>query len=686
MRHLQLLSRSVLVLLFVPFLLVLSGCSGAFNATGGGSSTNGIALQGKAYGGETPIIGQKIYLYAATTTGYGNAATSLLTSSVPAVCGSGSSPCVDGSGNYYAVTGANGSFSITGDWSCTAGTYIYLLGVGGNTGGGSNPNAYLMAALGNCSSITGSTYITMNEVTTVASVYALSGFMSSPTQVSSASSAASQAGLAAAFATTGNLVTISTGAANTTTPGSGTVTGTVSTSNLNTLADVLAACVGTTGGVNNDGSTCGSLFYFSTPSGGTAATNTVQAALNIAHNPAVDPGGDLYGLITGTPPFNPYLSSTPYDWTMPIVFTGGGMSNLYDIAIDGSNNVWAISDGKETTPPCTSSTGSAVVELTNLGVAKSGSNGYTNTTYLICPFGITLDTSGNAWVTQDYAAKSYLVKITSAGAVSGLTPTTGDGDYFNNAAFDSGGNLWLSNYLSNYVSRYSSAGAWSKYTGGGIITESGDVGEAWGVAADGLGHVFFAVSSATGALAEFDATTGTTGTAVSTSAGYTGGGMAYPLRLAVDQGHNVWVANFGASASSSPGTTISELNSSGGVVTGSPFSGGGVDAPFGIAVDGGNNIWVADAAAYGVSEFSNAGNAISPGYGFIGTVESPTTAAMVFPEALAIDEAGNVWVANYGYTGSPAVAASITELVGAATPTLTPIEAATILGTPAAKP
>jgi DNA-binding beta-propeller fold protein YncE len=200
--------------------------------------------------------------------------------------------------------------------------------------------------------------------------------------------------------------------------------------------------------------------------------------------------------------------------------------------------------------------------------------------------------------------------------------------------------------------------------------------------------MWFADYDSSGKVSEFDATTGTAGTAVS-STGYSAGGVAYPLRLAVDQGNHIWVANFGASASTSPGTTVSELSNAGVAMGNSPFSLGTLSygyAPFGIAVDGGNHIWTANASTYGVSELDDSGNVLSPNYGFIGTVASPAAAAMVFPEAVAIDEAGNVWVANFGYTGSPAVAASITELVGAGTPTLTPIEAATIAGTPAAKP
>ena len=40
----------------------------------------GAALHGMVHGGQQPIVGAHVYLYAANTTGYGNAAVSLLQS------------------------------------------------------------------------------------------------------------------------------------------------------------------------------------------------------------------------------------------------------------------------------------------------------------------------------------------------------------------------------------------------------------------------------------------------------------------------------------------------------------------------------------------------------------------------------------------------------------------------------
>ena len=55
------------------------------------------------HGGQQPIAGAKVYLYAANTTGYGNAAVSLLQSAGGTVA--------DGSGNYYYPTTSGGNFS-----------------------------------------------------------------------------------------------------------------------------------------------------------------------------------------------------------------------------------------------------------------------------------------------------------------------------------------------------------------------------------------------------------------------------------------------------------------------------------------------------------------------------------------------------------------------------------------------
>jgi streptogramin lyase len=71
-------------------------------------------------------------------------------------------------------------------------------------------------------------------------------------------------------------------------------------------------------------------------------------------------------------------------------------------------------------------------------------------------------------------------------------------------------------------------------------------------------------------------------------------------------------------------------------------TGGGLAQPTGVAVDAAGNIWVAN-AANNVSEFGPSGAALSPAAGY-------TAGSLSSPSALAIDLSGNAWVTNL--TGS----------------------------------
>ena len=232
--------------------LALTGCEGGNSmiAPLNPAVVVSASAHGRVMGGQQPITGASIYLYAAGAGGYGSAATSLLTSSA------GNQ---DGSGNWYVKTDASGNFTITGDWSCPASpspSYLYVLSVGGNPGGSSaNPNLALLAGLGPCSGVNSSTYVVVNELTTVASIWALSPFMTGTTNIGS--SATNQSGLGNAFAVVSSVANIVTGTA----PGPSLPTGaTLPVAKLNTLADILASCVNSTGGTAGDSSPCGKLF------------------------------------------------------------------------------------------------------------------------------------------------------------------------------------------------------------------------------------------------------------------------------------------------------------------------------------------------------------------------------------------------------------------------------------------
>jgi hypothetical protein len=396
--------------------LALAGCS---LAPTGVTTSQGAALTGSVHGGQQPVVGATIQLYAAGKTGYGSAARPMISSTV--------------------TTDSTGSFKISGTYTCQSGDYVYLVATGGNPGTSSGNNSALaeMVGLGPCSALTPLTFISVNELTTVASVWALAPFMTGVTNVGT--TASNSLGLANAFAAINKIVLTSNG----TMPGPALPSGaTLPTAEINTLADVLAACVNTVDATSPaaQSSTCQTIF--STVAGGTTPTNTIQAALNLAHNPTLGLS-TLTGLVSSQSPFQPILSGAPTTWTIAINYTGGGLSSPSAIATDTSGAVWLANPGN-----------GSVTKLDTTGNALSGSSGFTAGS-LNVPTGIAIDAAGNAWIANK--GNNTVTKLNSSG-LTGSVYSGGGLNAPNAVAIDAGGNVWVTNGGSTSVTELSSSG------------------------------------------------------------------------------------------------------------------------------------------------------------------------------------------------------------------------------------
>ncbi|WP_142988461.1 hypothetical protein [Granulicella rosea] len=391
----------------------------------------GVTLQGAVHGGQQPVVGASILLYAANAAGgYGSSSTALLTSPV--------------------TTDATGGFAITGLYTCpSASSLVYLVSVGGNPGvGGANANLAMMSALGPCGHLTASTFININELTTVASVYALSPFMKSYKAVGT--SAGNPQGLANAFATVNNLVNIGTGTLSGPTLPANAV---LPSAELNTLADILAACINSAGGAAGDGSTCGSLFRFTTAS--TIPADTIGAALNIARNPGSNVAS-LLALSSSAAPYQPTLASAT-DFTVSIRYKTGGFSSPSASAVDAGGNLWVTNAG-----------GNSVTVLNPAGSPAAGSP-FTGGG-LGAPSAIAVDAGGNAWIAS--SGNSTLSVFTPAG--SG-TQTSASGLGAPSAvAIDAQGIVWVTNAGNSTVTAVATSGtsvtSSNSYSAGGINT------------------------------------------------------------------------------------------------------------------------------------------------------------------------------------------------------------------------
>jgi trimeric autotransporter adhesin len=275
--------------------------------------------QGVVHGGQQPVSGAAIQLYAVGTAGDGSAAMPLL------------SPA--------ATTDANGGFNITGGYTCPSpSALVYIVATGGNPGlgaGGGNANLAMMAALGPCGNLTALTFIFIDELTTVGAVYPLAGFMSSASGIGSASGDA--AALAAAFTVAAELVNPSTGAA----PGTGVPSGTtVPVAQIDTIGNILAACVNSAGGVAGDTTACGNLFSLTTAAGSTPATDTIGALLHLANNPGLNTAA-LFNMLSPGAPFQPSQAQTPPDLAVRLIQPSGLTVSPAALNFPATRLVWS---------------------------------------------------------------------------------------------------------------------------------------------------------------------------------------------------------------------------------------------------------------------------------------------------------------------------------------------------------
>ena len=604
--------------------------------TGGGGGT--MSLQGKVHGGQQGVSGSSIQLYTEGAGGNGTAASPMLTEAVS--------------------TDANGNFSITAAYTCgensggspvTSSNQVYLVATGGDPGvGTSNPALTMVAALGPCSNLSASTYIVVNEMTTVAAAWALAPFATSALNI--AASGTNTIGITNAFLDAGLLVDTTTGAAPTNLPSNLTV----ETGKVAALADALASCV------NSDGSTaCSPLFTAATTT--STPTDTFTAALNIVKNPGQNVAA-VYGAIGTFIPFATTLTAAPNDWTMSLTVTGGGLDTPTALGIDSQNNIWvANQDGP------LSAFNAQGTPLSSTGYG--GGNGAT----IAQVFSLAIDPSDNIWVTnfngyqgggsgsinKFYGASSGQIGVSPQPMGYNDTNCTPQG-----IAADLSGDIFVANEGCASASIYDTNG--NVIAGGIGYNELNGSADPLFIAADGIiptggtGGFWLSTGDAT-TIAHFSAPT---------SSYPNGDLLSRPAccdlahGLATDATGNVWVANY-------LGHSFSEVAPGGSVLI-NQHTGGGLRHPHALTIDAGQNIWITNLTANSISEIAGNGGTPSPG-----TPISPTTgvygnggygldASLIEPYSLGADRSGNVWVSNEG-------ASTLVMFFGLAAPTVTPV-------------
>ena len=606
-------------------------------------------VSGQVLGAGAPIAGSTVTLWAA----------------------GGSAPTQLG----QAKTGDDGRFRLSAD---SKGADLYLIAQGGrpaaNKAGGDNPAISLMAVLGGAPP----SDVVVNEMTTVASVWTHAQFLDGATIKGAPLS------LKIAAGNVPNFVDLKTGGWGEAILGPLNSGQTPTMANFATLADGLSGCIAR---VAPDA--CAKLFVAATPPKGSVPTDTLAASEAIARYPWYLPKRVFALLDEFYPvppsktmravPFMPYLNFTPSAWVLPLKFDGGGYRAGGKAMFDSEGNLWvgdnftvgwqgqdALWQGNATK----FAPNGRPLSPSPTGFAGGGMQGGT--------FGNAVDAHDNAWLSS-YGGKSIAVFDKNGRPLTPPEGVTFNGrlGLMQGIIVTPGGDVWALGLSKNQLVYFPKG----DFSAGKIVCEGDDAEPCksfrlpWHLGIDqqdriwvtnvGSDHVVRFPASDPSKVETF-------------KVGYSGGG------LAIDSKGNVWVTNrFGSSLrglahlielglvektggnvdekfartmfeqkGGPDGGSATLFGPDGSQFPGSPYTGGGLPAPFAVVVDGDDNAWFSNfsGAHSPLVEFCGArsetcppgfktGDQIGPPGGYVGGGLQPET-------DVAIDPAGDVWLMN----------------------------------------
>jgi trimeric autotransporter adhesin len=341
--------------------------------------------------------------------------------------------------------------------------------------------------------------------------------------------------------------------------------------------------------------------------------------------------------------------------------TAAQLRNPTGVAVDGTGNLYIADRGNYRIRKV--SPGGLITTAAGTGMWGFSGDGGPATAAQLSPTGVAVDAAGNLYIADTNNSRVRKVNpdgmITTAAGFrygGGEGPTTAAQlVYPAGVAVDVAGNLYIADTFNSRVLKVSSEGLMTTAAGAGPPGYGGEVRLASeaeqefrdGVAVDGLGSLYIADTFNNRVLKVTPRGVITTAVGADQLSG--------PIGVAVDVVGNLYIADtdnqrvlkvtLGGLITTVAGTGIWGFSGDGGMATAAQFA-----YPAGVAVDGAGNLYVADTDNHRIRRVTPGGLITTVAgtgtRGFSGDGGPATAAQFAYPAGVAVDGAGNLYIAD----------------------------------------